>query len=70
MNINNIRKITGGKILKNEPMARHTTFRTGGPADYYIVPRNTKELAGLIRYFAINDIDYFVIGNGSNLLVL
>lgn len=69
MNINNIRKITGGKILKNEPMARHTTFRTGGPADYYIVPRNTKELAGLIRYFAINDIDYFVIGNGSNLLV-
>ena len=69
MNINNIRKITGGMILKNEPMAGHTTFRTGGIADYYIIPRNTKELAGLIRYFALNGIDYFVIGNGSNLLV-
>lgn len=69
MNINNIRKITKGAILKNESMARHTTFRIGGPADYYIIPLNTKELSGLIRYFAINRIDYYVIGNGSNLLV-
>ena len=69
MNINNIRKITKGAILKNESMARHTTFRIGGPADYYIIPLNTKELSGLIRYFAINKIDYYVIGNGSNLLV-
>lgn len=50
-------------------MARHTTFRIGGPADYYIVPRNARELAGLIRYLSLNKIDYFMIGNGSNLLV-
>ncbi len=69
MNINNIRKITNGRILKDEPMARHTTFRIGGPADYFITPLNTKELAGLIRYFALNNINYYIVGNGSNLLV-
>ena len=69
MNINNLRRITGGAILKDEPMSRHTTFRTGGRADCYIIPRNTRELAGLIKYFELNGIAYFVIGNGSNLLV-
>ena len=69
MNINNIKKLTTGIIKKNEPMSAHTTFRTGGPADLYIVPRNTKETAALIRYFKLNKLPYFVIGNGSNLLV-
>ena len=69
MNINNLRRITGGRILKDEPMSRHTTFRTGGKADCYIIPKNIKELAGLIRYFELNGIAYFVIGNGSNILV-
>ena len=69
MNINNIRRLTGGVIRRNEPMSAHTTFRTGGPADLYIVPRNTAETAGLISYFKLNGLDYFVIGNGSNLLV-
>ena len=69
MNINNIKKLTTGIIKKNEPMSAHTTFRTGGSADLYIVPRNTKETAALIRYFKLNKLPYFVIGNGSNLLV-
>lgn len=69
MNINNIRRLTGGVIRRNEPMSAHTTFRTGGPADLYIVPRNTAETARLISYFKLNGLDYFVIGNGSNLLV-
>ena len=69
MNVNNIRRITGGAVLKNEPMSGHTTFRTGGTADYYIIPRDTRELSGLIRYFKLNNTEYFVIGNGSNLLI-
>ena len=69
MNINNIKKLTTGIIKKNEPMSAHTTFRTGGSADLYIVPRNTKETAAIIRYFKLNKLPYFVIGNGSNLLV-
>lgn len=69
MNINNIRRLTSGIIRKNEPMSAHTTFRTGGPAELYIVPKSTAEAARLISYFKLNGLDYFVIGNGSNLLV-
>ena len=70
MNLNNIRKIiTRGRILEQEPMARHTTFRVGGPARYFITPATKRELAGLVRYLYNNGIEYFVMGNGSNLLV-
>ena len=69
MNIDNIRKLTTGIIRKNEPMSAHTTFRTGGAARLYIVPRSKEELAALIRYLRRNELEYFVIGNGSNLLV-
>ncbi len=69
MNTNNIRRLTRGVILKNEPMSAHTTFKTGGCADYYIVPRTSDEVAALIRYHKMNRLPYFVVGNGSNLLV-
>ncbi|MDO4266770.1 MAG: UDP-N-acetylmuramate dehydrogenase [Eubacteriales bacterium] len=70
MNLNNIRKIiTRGRILEQEPMAKHTTFRAGGSARYFITPATRRELAGLVRYLYNNGIDYFVMGNGSNLLV-
>ena len=69
MNLQNIRKITGGVIRQNEPMSQHTTFRVGGAADYYVIPRNAKEAAGLVRYMELNGIPYFILGNGSNLLV-
>lgn len=69
MNINNIRKITKGEIRINEPMSAHTSFKTGGPADYYIIPKNAREAAAVIRYHVMNGLPYYVIGNGSNLLV-
>ena len=69
MNINNIRRLTTGIIRTDEPMSKHTTFRTGGPAKLYIVPKTTAELAALIRYFRLNGLDYFILGNGSNLLI-
>ena len=69
MNIQNIKQLTTGVVRKDEPMSAHTTFRTGGCADYYIVPRNMKEAAALIRYHLLNRLPYFILGNGSNLLV-
>ena len=70
MNINNIRKIIrAGRILEQEPMSRHTSFRVGGPARYFITPANKKELSGLLRYLNGNGLPYFILGNGSNLLV-
>jgi len=70
MNINNIRKIlANGYVLQNEPMSSHTTFRTGGPARLFAVPANAEETASLIRYMNSNGLPYYIIGNGSNLLV-
>ncbi|MDO4961478.1 MAG: UDP-N-acetylmuramate dehydrogenase [Eubacteriales bacterium] len=69
MNINNIRRITKGIVMRNEPMSAHTTFRTGGNADCYIVPRTAAELSQLIKYFKLNNLPYYIIGNGSNMLV-
>ncbi len=70
MNINNIRKIIKkGRILQNEPMSAHTSFRVGGPARYYFIPGDEAEAASLVSYLYKNGLEYQIIGNGSNLLV-
>lgn len=58
-----------GKILYDEPMKNHTTFKIGGPADVMIIPNTIEGLIDAIRFCRENDIDYFIMGNGSNLLV-
>ncbi len=56
-------------ILRDEPMSRHTTFRTGGPADCFIRIKSGEELSKLIALLTKENIDFFITGNGSNLLV-
>ena len=55
--------------LKDEPMKFHTTFKIGGPADYFCRPCDAGELSGLIRLLKEEDIPYIITGNGSNMLV-
>ncbi len=57
------------KIKKDEPMSLHTTFRIGGPADFYIETAYIEELVNIIKYLQKEGCQYFVMGNGSNLLV-
>ncbi len=57
------------EILEREPLMNHTTFRIGGPADYLVQPNSVEELAAGIAFCQDHDIDFYVIGNGSNLLV-
>lgn len=57
------------RILLNEPMSKHTTFRTGGKADYFVLPETKDELSRLIRFLNEDQENYFILGNGSNLLV-
>ncbi len=57
------------RILRNELMSKHTTFRVGGPADFFITPHDTEELSALIRYLNLVEREYMIVGNGSNLLV-
>ncbi|MFV0364785.1 MAG: FAD-binding protein, partial [Suipraeoptans sp.] len=56
-------------VLINEEMKKHTTFKVGGPADYYIRPESSEEIAGIISVCKEEGIPYYIIGNGSNLLV-
>lgn len=56
-------------VLINEPMSRHTTFRIGGEAAVFVNVPSADILQKLIQYFAKVSQEYFVLGNGSNLLV-
>ncbi len=56
-------------IYENEPMKRHTTFCVGGEARVYVRITEILQLQRLIPYLTKNNIPYFIIGNGSNLLV-
>lgn len=57
------------RIFFEEPMAKHTTFRIGGPAEVYVIPDNTKQIAETVSLCREQNIPCTVIGNGSNLLV-
>lgn len=56
-------------IIKNEPMKNHTSFKIGGPADEFCAPKSIGEIEECIKYAEENKKPYFVIGNGSNILV-
>lgn len=56
-------------IRLQEPMAGHTTFRIGGPADCFVQLENEEQLRGLQHYLNQVGLQWFVLGNGSNLLV-
>lgn len=57
------------KILFDEPMAKHTTFKIGGKADCFVVADNYEDLVKVVEFAKSNNISIIVIGNGSNLLV-
>ncbi|MBR0373956.1 MAG: UDP-N-acetylmuramate dehydrogenase [Mogibacterium sp.] len=56
------------RILQDEPMARHTSFRIGGPAAWFVTVINEEELSAVLRYLTENEIRHMLVGNGSNLL--
>ena len=65
--LNNV--IAKDSILIDEPMSRHTTFSVGGPADFFVTPKAEEEVRDVIRICKEAGMPYYIIGNGSNLLV-
>lgn len=61
--------IPEGRVKTDEPMKLHTTFRTGGAADYFVMPETKEELKAVISVLKDAREPYYIIGNGSNLLV-
>lgn len=58
-----------GMIYENEPMKNHTTFRIGGPADLLACPETEEGFVTAAAWCKSHNIPFYVIGNGSNLLV-
>ena len=57
------------EIRINEPMKMHTSFRAGGPAAWYAEPETAEELGALVSLFQKAGLPWYIVGNGSNLLV-
>lgn len=57
-----------GKVLQNESMKKHTTYRIGGTVDYYIYPKNELALMRILQLLKEEQVPYHVLGRGSNLL--
>ena len=58
-----------GLILFDEAMKKHTSFKIGGPADVMIIPQTEEQLIEGVKICRDNNIDFYIMGNGSNLLV-
>ena len=56
-------------VRANEPLARRTTLRAGGPADIYVEPSSEKELACVVQICGERDVPMMILGRGSNLLI-
>ncbi len=57
------------QIFIDESMKKHTTFKIGGKADFLLLPNSIQQISDCIKLCKENNIDYYIIGNGSNLLV-
>ncbi|MTI69709.1 MAG: UDP-N-acetylmuramate dehydrogenase [Firmicutes bacterium] len=58
-----------GEVLIDEPMKEHTYFKIGGPADIMVLPNTVNDIAMAIKLCKDKLINYYIIGNGTNLLV-
>lgn len=68
--LQDLRRIILEENIKiNEPMSKHTSFKTGGPADFYVIAKKIEEIQSILQYAKENNIKLYAIGNGSNLLV-
>lgn len=65
-----LNRLAGSENVRvNEPMASHCTFRAGGPAAYFVTADTRDALTALIRFLESSGEKYFILGNGSNILV-
>jgi UDP-N-acetylmuramate dehydrogenase len=64
-----LEKTVRGTLLFDEPMSRHTSFRIGGKADALFLPSDEEDLLNLIKILEKENIPYYLLGNGTNVLV-
>ena len=67
--IYHLAKILNCEARKDEPLSKHTTFKIGGSADTYVKVTSVSKLSTILKECKDSDVDYLIIGNGSNILV-
>ena len=68
--IEELKNILGDEGVKvEEAMSRHTSFKVGGNAQIFVEPGDEEALQRLLKFINVEKIDYYIIGNGSNMLV-
>jgi len=67
--IDDIKQFYRGHVALNQPLAQYTTYRIGGPADFFFEPVDKNDAIALVQYLHSHAVPFFVLGNGSNLLV-
>ena len=67
--IDKLRELVQGEVIENEPMANHTSFHIGGPAEVFCRPRSIGDIRNIIEWARRNRLPIFTMGNGTNLLV-
>lgn len=56
-------------VLSEQPLAAYTSLRVGGPAEYMVLPRDYSQVAAVLKYCSEKQLDWYVLGKGTNLLV-
>ncbi|WP_096435502.1 UDP-N-acetylmuramate dehydrogenase [Alteribacter populi] len=64
-----LERLQDGEIKENEPLKNHTTWKIGGPASLFFVPGHVEALKKAVEFIKKSQVEWFVIGKGSNLLV-
>jgi UDP-N-acetylmuramate dehydrogenase len=67
--VHEIKALSGVKLKIAEPLARYTSMKIGGPAEYFTEVLNGTALAELLRILERHGVDFYVLGNGSNVLI-
>ena len=69
ISIDDIKKFFRGHIALNESLAKYTSMKVGGPADYYVEPANKEDAVAIVMYFQRNGFPFMMLGRGSNMLI-
>ena len=67
--LNDLKQKFGDRLKEHEPLARYTTFKIGGPADYFFEAKTTDELVAAVTLARTLSIPMFILGGGSNILI-
>src|SRR5512137_1338292 len=69
MNAESISKVLRGRISRNLPLAKHTSFQIGGPADLFLEPADRDDIVNVVGWLKQQEIGLLILGRGSNMLV-